>query len=1530
MDTPVQHRNPLDPGDATARNYRYQYGYGVILLVAAASKKKDYRAIWCEQQEDFLCEVQGDDEGQFDAVQVKTRQPELGHWQTNSDAFVQSVKRFVELDARFPGAIRKFALVSNTEFLDSAADSRSARSPHNLLRSVSAARDWRELIGKTTESFENLRKDTGAERDGLFSVLKRLDLGLGPSRDAFVAVIAQEHLRELGECRELNIEQIRELTNQAIAFVERASSLSSQSPQRHYPLSSRGTDRDPQLEAKRISIEQFVELCSGFVGSANPSVPTTSATSKACEPEPAQQQLVNADLRRFVLVRPNKRRLFASYHSWVRSFGTWAKPQEPPRPKDFAALFSSQERRDQRSFADAHSDVAKWLIEVNLTRTNYLPHRSALDALKTIAAKLALPVPLLYDLATELREEGKVPGIYHLQCGERASLLWEKAGRPSGRDLDFWLQAEKELAAAHPASARLADETTSLQVPLLEPEKIKVKQLLRLRAFRGLLILERVPVPKWETGEEAEQQMWSGGHVYPTPAFALLDQDEAWRTSFQNAVNYIKSLLRPWPTACDFRWSLARVDGQPLPPMLSGGHLGMSFALGLAKLARIEKFNELDFRGVSAFGAVDAEGHLKDHRYSTALFWHILEGAARAGEIYDLLTSPETAWPQHWEGPMASPIHVERYAHLRVAVRTPRPANLVFSAERKASEEIEFLTGKLPIRVHHQDVPLLREVPLARYRERQTGPLPGETAGGLPAVSEASSTNVSGNRVPFYDLEERLHGSDWTFENNLNGWQELFSDFASLCPEARSTVPCFVLIGPPGSGKSTLQQYIAWCAATGLKPFDKDARLPVRLSLRDWEEGAENHGWENLETFLANGHPASKEPGWPIEEIWRRWLQAERLILLLDGLDEIKPDGGFARRLKSWLPHWRGRFPIVLFCRNLDVDPYRNALAHWPIFGPAKFRPEQRRHFIENYPRLKGLLQTDELEAQLEHHPEMLSLADVPMLLNVICYVVDQGLKLPATRTELYSVAVDRLLERDHEPPLTKYSPNNPRHRAEARRVLAGVAARLFRENEGLKPLDPDRFDQALDEMRPPGKSSTQWEECKEDFDKWFMGRSGLVRASRAGYTFLHNQFLEFLAGEGFAADPLFARHVVEAIHRVDAWREVIKYAASRKLLQDHPRPTDVRNLLEVLAAGENPTSDLDWRKAVLAGEVIQDVGAKPLELDEPPGAVTFRQVTERLVALVERESLPENRPLNCEARKGLSVHERVHAGEVLGRLGDPRSGVGLRGDGLPDIVFVPEPPKRPLPSGTFQLAENLDRALILRPYRIARYAVTVAQYRSFMAAGGYGDPSKSKPSWWTDGGWVWRLENPGHGHPEDYDNAVFQTPNHPRVGVSWYEAAAFCAWLTLKLREKGGLKPDEVIRLPKEAEWEQAARWSEKESRADARRFPWCDACEAELLSQKCNCGHTGLGQTSAVGLFPNGDGECGAADLFGNVVEWCENVYNDCETWDVGGRRGGSWHKDYVDSSCGVPHGGLTNHRSYNCGFRCIVVLGGLAQLS
>jgi len=195
------------------------------------------------------------------------------------------------------------------------------------------------------------------------------------------------------------------------------------------------------------------------------------------------------------------------------------------------------------------------------------------------------------------------------------------------------------------------------------------------------------------------------------------------------------------------------------------------------------------------------------------------------------------------------------------------------------------------------------------------------------------------------------------------------------------------------------------------------------------------------------------------------------------------------------------------------------------------------------------------------------------------------------------------------------------------------------------------------------------------------------------------------------------------------------------------------------------------------------------------------------------------------------------------------------------------------VPAGPFLMGSNVsapyspDRfehplhSVTLPAYAIGRFPVTNAEYARFIAAGGY-----DTPAWWSDYGWevkesgniYWedpRRRPPAWTGPANWGLAGWDAPDQPVSGVSWYEAEAYCRWLSIQ----SGL----VVALPSEGEWEKAARGT------DGRRFPWGDQ---EPTADLCTFGLSWTDdRPAAVGKHsPQGDSPYGCADMVGNVTEW------------------------------------------------------------
>ncbi len=251
----------------------------------------------------------------------------------------------------------------------------------------------------------------------------------------------------------------------------------------------------------------------------------------------------------------------------------------------------------------------------------------------------------------------------------------------------------------------------------------------------------------------------------------------------------------------------------------------------------------------------------------------------------------------------------------------------------------------------------------------------------------------------------------------------------------------------------------------------------------------------------------------------------------------------------------------------------------------------------------------------------------------------------------------------------------------------------------------------------------------------------------------------------------------------------------------------------------------------------------------------------------------------------------------------------------------------------------------ITRAYLISKYPVTNAQFNVFVRGGGYRNASDWKEAaaqgWWQDGKFKGRYDSEQRERAYDF-GSPFNLDNHPVVGVSWFEAVAFCRWLDDKLKaakpsqklkvwRSGRIEEIQLpmsnfqLRLPTEAEWEKAARGT------DGRIYPW----KSEITPQHANYSDANINATSAVGAFPLGASPYGVMDLSGNAWEWCSTKWiENYKDYDKKAKdrenlegdatrvlRGGAFHNSRPNVRCAYRFGLDPNLRGSDYGFRVVV---------
>lgn len=166
-------------------------------------------------------------------------------------------------------------------------------------------------------------------------------------------------------------------------------------------------------------------------------------------------------------------------------------------------------------------------------------------------------------------------------------------------------------------------------------------------------------------------------------------------------------------------------------------------------------------------------------------------------------------------------------------------------------------------------------------------------------------------------------------------------------------------------------------------------------------------------------------------------------------------------------------------------------------------------------------------------------------------------------------------------------------------------------------------------------------------------------------------------------------------------------------------------------------------------------------------------------------------------------------------------------------------PLMRPIPEGWFLMGCDAGRDDEKPAHRVWVGAFELAAFQT------------------TNTGYARFLQATNHARPPLWDDPNFNHPEQPVVAVSWFDAVAYCEWLSRALGKQ--------FRLPTEAEWERAARGG-----AEGELYPWGDA-EPETLPNYATRWKDG---PETVGLYaPN---PYGLYNLGDNVHEWCADWYD------------------------------------------------------
>ncbi len=634
----------------------------------------------------------------------------------------------------------------------------------------------------------------------------------------------------------------------------------------------------------------------------------------------------------------------------------------------------------------------------------------------------------------------------------------------------------------------------------------------------------------------------------------------------------------------------------------------------------------------------------------------------------------------------------------------------------------------------------------------------------------------------------------------LGGLHENIADVEDLMAENDA----LVVEGQAGSGKTTLIRHFAYIMIQNACREDLKGALPVLIFLKDLKDFRPSGAVGNSKTTeeILTYYADLVETGLDAETVIR-FADKGRAVFLLDGLDEISPElRGLTATAFAAFKRKNPKCNIILSGRPHGVDQtvvkcFGQNRAEILRLNMGQIEDFIRKWFAHVFEReSKTVNKTAEsMIGEVRAHPDIDRLVDTPLMLTAVCLLYLDDRELPGQRAELYHRFVDNLLHRRFPDP------------ERVKNFLMALAHHMHTRR--TRGVDREKALPILErECGPPkGDTPAACRQALEDRFDHLEPACALLKREKGQYSFRHLTFQEFLTAVFLVAEAS-GDHAekVEKFWDDDWYAEVVELYVG--YLSIHSRGT-ANDIVRGVLKGGDAQPFVRWRRAVKA---LLDI-----HKDRRVADVVEKGV-ERLWEVIGSSAAPKI---------------RADAGELLGRLGDDRN----------FKAFVPVKGGKYILSGGEREVEFFE---------MGRYPVANVWFAEFIDAGGY-----RRSEYWTDEGKKWLLHTKAE-YPRFWHEWKWNCPNHPVVGVCWYEADAFIKWLNVTAGD--GFR----YFLPDEHQWQAVAG-------VEKRKYPWGDAWE----DGACNTKESEIEKTSAAGIFEKGDTPDGIADMAGNVWEWTRSDY-------------------------------------------------------
>ncbi|NEP26433.1 HEAT repeat domain-containing protein [Moorena sp. SIO3I6] len=517
-----------------------------------------------------------------------------------------------------------------------------------------------------------------------------------------------------------------------------------------------------------------------------------------------------------------------------------------------------------------------------------------------------------------------------------------------------------------------------------------------------------------------------------------------------------------------------------------------------------------------------------------------------------------------------------------------------------------------------------------------------------------------------------------------------------------------VILGAPGSGKTTLMSYFAVMLAQQnpeILGLDADTDwLPILIRMRDFAINLDKSLIDYARVFAENTMSVKPLP----VGFFEHWLSDGRALILLDGLDEVAEDAkrnDVVRRIENFLGQFdRNRAIITSRPAGYRRDFFRTE--EFPHYQIEPFDDQKISAFIDNWYNSRFQDQAEaerrkqSLRKALDDNDRIKLLARNPLLLTIIALIHRYQAVLPKERFELYNCAVKTLLTSwDANKEISSHGIFKYLDLYDLRRLMELLAYWIHtqvnvEDNDSGTLIDRDELIDQLSQQIKTLKQVQlyQAKEEAEAFVTLIRDRTGLLNEQGQNcYGFVHKTFQEYLCAEeiDYQADnegdfEIVLSQIREHLHD-SHWREVLL------LLIAQQKPKKAARAIRTVLTNKSNYEQWLHRDLLFAGsclaedpknlrgadrELVQEIVERLLELEvsskERVGENVHEQVFQIICSLYETDFLEQVLKLFKEQSDLIDewrlLNYRAELGEkdqvitiLLARLKDDDSDVRVR-----------------------------------------------------------------------------------------------------------------------------------------------------------------------------------------------------------------------------------------------------------------------------